>query len=499
MTFREKVSRLVIDPETRDRRITAAYMALAVLALMHHVYVTVYFPFPENGAIPFRFAWVILAGVTAVLGRMWKDWGSRILTALLLIKILRVAIPSPELVSETQTVYENCIYAFYICYGCGRVFSRKDRETFISLFCALWTLAMVVYSCIGLYVVFSGNAVPNLGTRPFELNIYENRLWPVYHPVEAGTMAALSIAAALIGFFITKRKALRALYIPAVLVIFLMNVFCISRTSYILTAMGISAPAAMLLYELLQRGKRQGKTFTLLRTAAAFAAFAAAAGLVLLLQMKAIPAYNALRSGGGLIPAAMAEEAQPAAAELTPRAFVTEEGADGFLTGRLAIWIHCCSGISHFPIYALTGAGVYDPMEHINTYIRAGLALQYIYHLHSTFIQTLWESGIPGFLLFVSFFGIFSVNAVRLIRNRSLPMWQRLIPLPALLCWLADMVDCGGYCNWGKPPMTLLYLFTGLTVVLAHAARSDARDAEGKTAGKPEEPLNQQTQRSIES
>ena len=270
MTFREKVSRRVIDPETRDRRITAVYMALAVLALMHHVYVTVYFPFPENGAIPFRFAWVILAGVTAVLGRMWKDWGSRILTALLLIKILRVAIPSPELVSETQTVYENCIYAFYICYGCGRVFSRKDRETFISLFCALWTLAMVVYSCIGLYVVFSGNAVPNLGTRPFELNIYENRLWPVYHPVEAGTMAALSIAAALIGFFITKRKALRALYIPAVLVIFLMNVFCISRTSYILTAMGISAPAAMLLYELLQRGKRQGKTFTLLRTAAAF-------------------------------------------------------------------------------------------------------------------------------------------------------------------------------------------------------------------------------------
>ena len=67
MTFREKVSRRVIDPETRDRRITAVYMALAVLALMHHVYVTVYFPFPENGAIPFRFAWVILAGVLFVV------------------------------------------------------------------------------------------------------------------------------------------------------------------------------------------------------------------------------------------------------------------------------------------------------------------------------------------------------------------------------------------------------------------------------------------------
>ena len=483
MTFREKVSRRVIDPETRDRRITWVYMALALLALMHHVYVTVYFPFPENGAIPFRFAWVILAGVTIVLGRMWKDWGSRILTALLLIKILRIAIPAPELVRETQADFENCIYAFYICYGAGRVFSRKDRETFISLFCALWTLAMVVFSCIGLYVVFSGNPVPNLGDRPFEINIYENRLWPVYHPVEAGTMAALSLAVALAGFFITKRKALRALYIPAAVVIFLLNIFCISRTSYILTAMGIGAPVAMLLYELMARRGRQGKTFTLLRTAAAFAAFAGVAALALLLQMKAVPAYNTLRSSGGLISTAAAEGTQPAAVEIIPRAFVTEEGADGFLTGRLAIWIHCCSGISHMPIYALTGAGVYEPMEHINTVIRAGLALQYIYHFHSTFIQTLWESGIPGFLLFVSFFGIFAVNAVRLILNRNLPLWQRLIPLPALLCWLADMVDCSGYCNWGKPPMTLLYLFTGLTVVLARAARE----------------TQQQTQRSTES
>ena len=478
-TFRETVNRQVIDPDTRSRWISVSYMAAALLMLMHHVYITMVFPFPEQGSLPFRFAWVILAGITFLLGRMWKDKCFRILAALLLIKFLRIAIPAPGLVSETQSVYEICIYAFFICYGAGRVFSRKDRETFISLFCALWTLAMVAYACIGLYVVWTGETVPNLGgERPFQLDIYEKRLWPVYHPLEAGILSAASMAVALAGFYITKRKALRALYIPAAALIFLLNVFCASRTSYILMALGIAALFSMLLYELLHRWKKQGKAFTFLRLAAAFAAFAGLTALLILVQMKAIPAYNALRSRGiSLVSTALAE-GTGSGAELGARAFVTDEGADGFLTGRWLIWTHVYDCFERFPLYMLTGQGVYEPMEYINSFIRTGLALPFIYHFHSTFIQTLWESGIPGFLLFTAFFGIFVRNAACLIRDRSLPFWQRLIPLPAALCWLADLLDCTGYCNWGKPPMTLLYLFTGLTIAIARENRKMKKGAE---------------------
>ena len=496
MTFRETLSRRVIGPDTRERWITVAYMVFTVLMLLHHVYVTVYFPFPENGAIPFRYPWALLAGATVVLGRMWKDKCFWILLALLLMKFLRIAIPMPEKISETQSVYELCAYAFFICYGAGRVLNEKDRRTLIALFCGLWTLAMTVYACIGIYVVLTGTEVPNLGTRPFFLHASEKRLWPVYHPVEAGTLAAVSIAAAVAGFFLTRRKWLRGLYIPAVILIFLLNVFCISRTSYILTAMGIGAPVSMLLYELFTRWKKQGKAFTLLRTASAFAAFALVTALLILAQMRAIPAYNALRSRGtGLISTAAAEEtgAEPAEktlsgtgeaeespeaeaeaaaeTELGTRDFVTDEGADGFLTGRWLIWTHVYDSFERFPLYMLVGQGVHDPMEHINSYIRHGLAVPEIYHFHSTFIQTLWESGFPGFLLFASFFGIFAWNAASLIRNRNLSLWQRLIPVPALLCWLADMADCTGYCNWGKPPMTILYLFTGLTIAIARENR----------------------------
>ena len=485
-TFRETVTRRVIDPDTRDRRITVVYMVFAIAMLLHHVYVTVYFPFPENGAIPFRYLWVILAGITVLFGRMWKDKCFWILVALLLMKFLRVAIPAPEKISETQTVYEICIYAFFICYGAGRALNAKDRKTFISVFCALWTLAMTIYACVGLYAVWTGTEIPNLGTRPFYLHPSEKRLWPVYHPVEAGTLAALSIAVVLTGYFITEKKLLRGLYVPAFLLIFLLNVFCISRTSYILAAIAVSVPLSMALYELLMKWKKQGKAFTAVRIAAAFAAFAAAAVLLVAVQMKAVPVLNSLRNG--VIPDAAAEETVPAPEEIPPaetetpaqglpevttRGFVTDEGADGLLTGRLAIWLHVYDSFELFPEYMLIGQGVDDPMHHINTSIRAGNALPEIYHLHSTFIQTLWESGFPGFLLFAAFFGIFAWNAFLLIRDRSLPLWQRILPIPAALCWLADMADCTGYCNWGKPPMTILYLFTGLTIAIARENRKN--------------------------
>lgn len=505
MTLKETISRKVIDPDTRYRWITVAYMVFAAAMLMHHVWVTAYYATVEDGAIMLRFPWIILAGAGILLGRMWKDKCFWLLLALLLMKFLRIAIPMPEKISETQRIYELCIYSFFICYGAGRVLNGKDRKTFVSVFCALWTAAMAVYACFGLYPVLTGKSVWNLGTEGFYIRPAEQRLWPVFHPVEAGTMTAAGIAAALVGFFMTKRKAARGLYLCAMALMFLMGVFCISRTSYLLTAAGIAAPLSMLLYEQLCKRKKQGKPFMGLRVAATLAAFSAVMVLLVLLQIKMVPAFNVLRSNDtALIPEAAAEEAEggeiplitdgktgeteeaagedaaaQAPVQISNRAFVTDEGADGFLTGRWVIWTHIYDCFEErFSIYMLIGQGVYNPMEHINSYIRKGLALPYIYHLHSTFIQTLWESGFPGFIAFTAFFVIFAWNAFQLIRNRKLPLWQRMIPVPAILCWLADMVDCTGYCNWGKPPMTILYLFTGLTIAIARENRKINKGAE---------------------
>ena len=51
---------------------------------------------------------------------------------------------------------------------------------------------------------------------------------------------------------------------------------------------------------------------------------------------------------------------------------------------------------------------------------------------------------------------------------------------------LADMVDVAGYCNYGKPPMTILYLFTGLTIAIARENRKQKKAL--REAGTPETP-----------
>ena len=466
--MKETIRRRVIDPGTRDRWISVSYMVLACVMLLHHVWVTVHFATPENGALALRFPWVILAGAGFFLGRLWKDKTFWILAALLLLKMLRVAVPMPEKLSDTQTVYELCLYAFGICYAAGRVLDPEDRKRFVSLFCGLWTAAMAALACAGLYAVWNNAVIPNLGNKP--IFVEKSRLWMVYHPVEGGGLASVTVAIAMIGIHLSRRRAVKALYGAAAAVIFLAGVFTNSRTSDILSAFAVSAPVCLAAYEWRNSGK-ESRRQKALRIAGACLLFAVLSLALIVLQTKIMPLYNAVRSrGGAWVPSALAEDAAAAAPRLKTREFVLDKGMNGFLTDRVRIWAKALEAMKDKPSLFLTGQSVYRFMEPLREY---GLASKY--HLHSTFMQTLWENGIPGLLLFAGFFGIFAVNAFRLAADRGAPRWMRLLPLPAVLCWMADFVDCTGYCNWGKPAMTVLYFFTGLTIAAALERRKKER------------------------
>ncbi len=471
--MKETIRRRVIDPVTRDRWISVVYMIFACAMLLHHIWVTVYFARVENGAIALRFPWVILAAAGFFLGRLWKDKCFWILAALLLLKFLRVAVPMPEHLSGTQTVYELCLYAFAICYPVGRVLNPEDRKCFLRLFCALWTAAVTVLACVGLCAVWNNAVIPNLGNKT--IHVEHSRLWPVYHPVEGGSLASVTIAIALTGLRMSRRKTVKVLYGAAAFLVFLMGVFTNSRTSDILSATAISVPVCMAAYEWRNNGKQDRKQ-TALRIAAVCVLFVVLSLGLVVLQTKIMPLYNAVRrQGAAVIPSAVAEEAAGTAVKLNTREFVLDRGLNGFLTDRIRIWEKSMKAMKDRPVLLLTGQSVYRFMDPLREY-----GLKSKYHLHSTFVQTLWENGIPGLLLFVSFFGAFAVNAFRLITDRSAPQWMRLIPLPAALCWIADFMDCTGYCNFGKPAMTILYFFTGLTIAAALERRKKERKTDAR-------------------
>ena len=469
--MKETIRRRVIDPETRDRWISITYMIVTCAMLLHHVWITIYFPFPENGAIVFRYPWVILAAVSFFLGRMWKDKGFWILAMLLVLKFLRVAIPMPDKLSDTQTVYELCLYAYAICYPVGRVLNPEDRRHFVSIFCALWTAATTVLACIGLYAVWNNAAIHNLGTKAIYVGDF--RLWLIYHPVEGSCIAGIGVAVAMVGFSLVKRKILKFLYLAAVILILLMGDFCNSRTGNIQIAIGLSTAICLMVYEWWNHGVHS-KPQAALRIAGICVLFIALTLGLIVLQLQVIPAFNAIRGQGGpLISTAYAEGAPNGTAQIYARGFVTDQGLNGLLTGRVHTWETTLKAMTDNPVLFLTGQSVYRFMVPLDAY-----GLGWLYHLHSTFVQTLWENGIPGLLLFAGFFCIFAVNAFRLITDRSAPMWERLIPIPAALCWMADLQDCMGYCNWGKPPMTILYFFSGLSIAIALERRKKERNTD---------------------
>ena len=85
-------------------------------------------------------------------------------------------------------------------------------------------------------------------------------------------------------------------------------------------------------------------------------------------------------------------------------------------------------------------------------------------HCHNLWIQTLLESGILGLLLLLALHVYFLMHAFRLLKNKSLPFWQRLLPLPALAALVSEVFEHTASPDTCFPQLTLLYLFMGFTI-----------------------------------
>ena len=484
-TLIRRIDSRIIDPVSRYRPISLIYIVFACAMLMHHVYITIHFSSISFGPSIFRIPWIIFGVVSFFLGRMWKDKGFWFLAAWLLLKYLRVAIPDAAHLKKVYNVYQLCFYAFFGCYAIGRVLSEKDRKTFISLFCALWTAAVVVLFSLGLYTAWTGIEIKNLGSKAIRITDGDFRLATVYYPVECGVLASVSIAMALIAISLSRHKAVKTLYLLAIPVMVITGALTVTRMSNITNALvfsfaicyafsrGKTGPAGLF--------KRMPKAA---RYAVAIAAFAVLSVGLIYVQQKIVPGFNALRTQKGLvIRSAMAETAAETGNAIADRPIEFGGGIDTFLNGRITIWKNVLAAMKEDRSLILWGQSTVNIIAPVNE-IRIPNGLYKVYHAHNTLIQAFLENGIPGFLLYFSFLLYFLKNAFQLLWCKTAPTWQRFLPIPTLICWCVDMIDCTGYVNLGRPPMTILYVFAGLTIAVAadYRRQRKSRITEGDQA-----------------
>ena len=447
------------NPKTRTGLVDLVYGLIALVLLLHHVYVTIHFWVVPHGAESFGTAWCWFALVSIVLGELWKDKGFWPYFLLLTMEILRLAIPDLNLLWEARNLLRLSLYAYCVCYSVGHVIRPQYRKRFVQIFCALWTLGAFVFSLIGIYAAWTGIPVSN---GICDAYVLWGRLYVYYYCVISGMIASVSAIVALVGMISVRNVFLKILYFLAMLAMIVCSALTGTRTGYVAVGVAMSCAVCIPLYDALTRKSRKLLILKVLCVLCIFAVLTAGLSWV---QSNISDQFVKVRDRGGfMLSTAMAEEAASAGPAVVHRGFINTD-LDRILSGRLTIWQDLWQYIQDHSDKLLWGHSVLKPMELFNQY-RESLGRFAVDHCHSLYLETIMQTGIPGFLLWLLGIVLFLMHAFRLMKNRNLPMWQRVIALPAVACLVGELAECSACTEFGYPPMTILYLFIGLTIAI---------------------------------
>lgn len=458
----QTIDKKIIDSETRYKGVTIAYIIFAVAALLHHIYVTMYHKYVLTGATDLGIPLLVFAAITFLFGKLWKDKVAWILLALLALKYIVTALKGEEALGSTGYIFIMSIYAFFGCYGIGRAISRKYWKPFLSAFCFFWTFAVLVLAGIGIYAAISGTPIKNLGSEWIIVD-YTGRASFVYQPVTAGIILSISMFIALLGFFIEKRKLLRIFYIFASIILFFAGSLTGTRTAYLLSALLI----AMLLYipirDRLKPSIPKKTVLTIGKYALLFTSFVLTAVIIAFIHYHAVKLIQIIQVRGALFINTAYAESAANIPKIVQRDLQLTAGLDNFFSFRLSIWKDAFEVIISSPKNLILGQSVYNPMRVVSEML-ISQGFIYFHHCHNTFIQILLENGLPALLLYLLFIFTFVFHVIRLLRNKDLPYWQRILPIGSLLCIMEGFIDNTCHVTYGYPQMTILYLFAGFTI-----------------------------------
>lgn len=466
----KSVDQKIIDPETRYKGVTVAYIVLAVAALLHHIYVTMYHKYVLTGYTDLGVPLLIFSVITFLFGKLWKDKVSWILLALLCMKYARTALEGQQVLNNTTYIYYMSIYAFFGCYGVGRALSRKYWKPFFSAFCFGWALSAVVLAGFGIYAISTGIPIKNFGSEWFTVG-WGNRAYFIYQSATAGIILSTSMAVTLLGCFLTKKTILKIVYILFALILFFAGSLTGTRAAYLLSALQLAMIICIALWDRLKPGQPKNAALTAGKYILLLIVFLVSVFAVAYIHYRSIILMDMIKTRSSLlVSTAFAESSEMP--PLLQRDLGISAGWTVFFNGRIEIWSNTLKIITANTRNLLLGQSVSDPMALVNKF-RISQSLDYIYHTHNTLLQIFLENGLPGLLLYLSFLFTFIFHAIRVFRNKMLPFWQRLLPVPAILCAAEGFIDNTCHVTYGYPQMTLLYLFAGFTIAISRQAKKD--------------------------
>lgn len=458
------IDKNIMDPETRKPVLDIIYAVLAVAMLLHHFYVILYYPTLPAGATKFAPVWLVLAALTIIMGKTWRDRIFVFSSVLLIFTFERYYLKNLAITGEAAVYFFSAIYAMYLAYGIFFVVREKYRTPLLKTLCALWSVGTLILCTIGLYFAWTGNPIKNMAGSITQ--VQGNRLDLFAGSTISGSYTGIGTLIALLGFAISKHKSVKLIYILLAFISVLTTALTDARSSFIMIAFMLASTICIILRSLWYKII---STKTTKIQIVIFISLLVCFGLcfwgTIKCQSSLTNIFTSIRNKGSLIPSAQAEETILNTTDKAPdfrhRDIIISNDAndlDRTLSGRDLIWKTAIRFLQRNPNILFVGLTVDGTVA---------TAIKREDHLHNIYFQILMEGGIPALLLFLTILGYFFYHTIRLWKRWKLPLWQRMLPLPALSILLLECAECLSHFSYGHPPMTLLWFFMGCTVAVS--------------------------------
>ena len=407
------------------------------------------------------FVWplrVISAVMAIILGKLWKDKGFWILMAYLLLKIVRVAIPGPQNLFE-YTVSDHLMTGFWVftaCYGMARVFSRRQLKQVLNVNVSIWTVGMVISSCLGVYAAWRGAPIYTIGKGAIWGITWENRLFLVFFPTVSGSVVSFSALVALCSAIVAKHKGIKVLFLLSMIPMFIALCLTDSRCAQVTISAGIAMMAGVFILRGLREHARKRNRNSWYAWAAAVVSMGVIFVVLVLLCMKTITAFNHVKAEGLLIPRAFAEGTEV-------KTVVSNRGytGDNVLTNRPMIWKAAIQILRNNPMFLLWGASVKGAMSLVNA---SEIMTGPVSHCHCMPLMILLENGIPGLLLIGTFMVRAAFASFRLVLKAKTKQEVVVVPLIVSVL-LGELIECFLWLRTGTCP-TLAFFFVAIGILL---------------------------------
>ena len=407
------------------------------------------------------FVWIlrVITGVMAIhLGKLWKDKGFLLLMIYLMLKLIRVIAEGADNVFQ-ESVSDAILtgfWAFTACYGMARILSKKQLTSFLNICITIWTIGMVVSSCLGIYAAWTGNNIYTIGEGAIWGVTWEKRLFLVFFPTVSGSVVSFSIILTLCGAVVGKNKKNKMFFLLSIIPMYIALCLTDSRCAQVTVSAGIAAMLGIFVIRKLrdQAQKKEINSWYAWAAGIAIAGFAFVISVILC--MKTITIFNQVRADGLLIPRALAEDIQT-------KAIVSNRGYTGsnILTSRPMIWNAAIQVLGNNPLFLLWGASIWSPMALVNASETMTFAAN---HCHCMPLMILLENGIPGLLLMGTFLGMIICASFRLVLSSKEKREVVIVPF-VLSILLGEIIECFLWLRTGTCP-TMPFFFVAVGILL---------------------------------